>query len=68
MAMTTKRPIRQWVVDHDSPYIARKPEEAHAYFKRRRAEASARLRENAPYISAALEMARLLEKKGHLDS
>ena len=41
MAMTTKRPIRQWVVDHDSPYIARTPEEAHAYFKRRRAEANA---------------------------
>lgn len=63
-----KKPIRQWVVDSDDPCIARTPDEAQAYFKRRRAESGARLRERAPYISAGLEMQRLLARKGHLDS
>lgn len=68
LAPMDKRKPRQWVIDSDDPCIARTPEEAEAYFKRRRAEAGARLRERAPYISAGLEAQRLLKKKGRLDS
>jgi hypothetical protein len=63
-----KPPPRQWVIDHDSPFIERTPEEAQLYFKRRRELARRKLIKHAPYLSAALEKLRLLEKKGHLDS
>jgi hypothetical protein len=63
-----RRPIRQWVVDNDSPYIERTPEEAQAFFKRRREAAGRKLRERAEYISAGLEKDRLLKAKGYLDA
>ena len=47
-----RRPIRQWAVDSDDPYIARTPEEIHLYFKRRREVAGAKLREAAPRLRA----------------
>jgi hypothetical protein len=47
--------IRQWLVDSDDPYIERNVWEAAAYFKRRRAEAGARLREAAPRLRAWLD-------------
>ena len=66
--MTIKRPIRQWVVDSDDPCIARTPEEAQLYFKRRREVRRKQWAERWPYIQAQLEMESLLNRKGHLDS
>lgn len=66
--MTKHRTVRQWAVDSDNPCIARTPEEAELYFKRRREAARKRWAERWPYIQAGLETQRLLNRKGHLDS
>ncbi len=63
-----KPKIRQWVVDSDSPFIERTPEEAQLYFKRRRAANAERMAARTPETIAILQRDLLLLRKGRLHS